>query len=130
MSGFRALSEQYPMVQNYSPFKYVTLIFQVIAELHFAPNGCYDLSFKSQLREAKVTSHIRSVIRERCCLVSLTHFPSVDKLSFENISFLQLAVSSSNDGVYGNSVCDSAQHSHCTDEYNLHTGQESRPSGI
>ena len=47
MSGSRALSEQYPMVQNYSPFKYVTLIFQVIAELHFAPNGCYDLSFKS-----------------------------------------------------------------------------------
>ena len=47
MSGFRALSEQYPMVQNYSPFKYVTLIFEVIAELLFARNDCYDLSFKS-----------------------------------------------------------------------------------
>ena len=47
MSGFRALSEQYPMAQNYSPFKYVTLIFEVIAELLFARNDCYDLSFKS-----------------------------------------------------------------------------------
>ena len=47
MSGFRALSEQYPMVHNYSPFKYVTLIFEVIAELLFARNDCYDLSFKS-----------------------------------------------------------------------------------
>ena len=87
MSGFRALSEQYPMVQNYSPFKYVTLIFEVIAELLFARNDCYDLSFKSYLREAKVTSHIMSVIRERWCLVSHTYFPSVDKLSFVNLSF-------------------------------------------
>ena len=47
MSGFRALSEQYPMVQNYSPFKYVTIVFEVIAELLFARNDCYDLSFKS-----------------------------------------------------------------------------------
>ena len=30
MSGFRALSEQYPMAQNYSPFKYVTLIFKLL----------------------------------------------------------------------------------------------------
>ena len=119
MSGFRALSEQYPMAQNYSPFKYVTLIFEVIAELLFARNDCYDLSFKSLLREAKVRSHISSVM---WCLVSHTYLPSVDKLSFVNISFLQLAVSSSNDGVYGNSDCDSAQHSCCSDEYDLHTG--------
>ena len=30
MSGFRVLSEQYPMAQNYSPFKYVTLIFKLL----------------------------------------------------------------------------------------------------
>ena len=46
----------------------------------------------------------------------------MDKLSFVNISFPQLAVSSSNDGVYGNSDSDSAQHSCCSDEYDLHTG--------
>ena len=63
-----------------------------------------------------------SVTRERWCLVSHTYFPSVDKLSFVNLSFPQLAVSSSNDGVYGNSDCDSAQHSHCTDECDLHSG--------
>ena len=63
-----------------------------------------------------------SVIRERWCFVSHTYFPSVDKLSFVNLSVLQLAVSSSNDGVYGNSDCDSAQHSCCSDEYDLHTG--------
>ena len=47
MSGFRALSEQYPMAHNYSPFKYVTLIFEVVSELLFAHSDCYDLSLKS-----------------------------------------------------------------------------------
>ena len=47
MSGFRVLSEQYPMAQNYSPFKYVTLIFEEIAELLFAHNDCYNSSLKS-----------------------------------------------------------------------------------
>ena len=58
MSGFRALSEQYPMAQNYSPFKYVTLIFKVIAVLLFVRKDCYDWSFKSQLREANATCQI------------------------------------------------------------------------
>ena len=58
MSGFRALSEQYPMAQNYSPFKYVTLIFKVIAVLLFVRKDCYDWSFKRQLREANVTCQI------------------------------------------------------------------------
>ena len=43
---------------------------------------------------------------------------------------LQLAVDSVDVIVHGNSDCDSAQHSHCPDEYDLHTGQESRSSGI
>ena len=58
MSGFRVLSEQYPMAQNYSPFKYVTLIFKVIAVLLFVRKDCYDWSFKSQLREVNATCQI------------------------------------------------------------------------
>ena len=44
--------------------------------------------------------------------------------------FLQLAVDCVDVIVHGNSDCDSSQHSHCPDEYDLHTGQESRSSGI
>ena len=41
-----------------------------------------------------------------------------------------MAVGSFDDGVRGNSDSDSAQHSRCTNEYDLLTGQESRSSGI
>ena len=56
MSGFRALSEQYPMAHNYSPFKYVTLIFEVVAELLFAHNDCYDLKASSGKIRSQVLS--------------------------------------------------------------------------
>ena len=46
------------------------------------------------------------------------------------IFFLQLAVSSVDDGVHGNSDSDSVKHPRCTNEYDLLTGQESRSSGI
>ena len=44
--------------------------------------------------------------------------------------YLQLAVSSVDNGVHGNSDSDSAKHPRCTNEYDLLTGQESRSSGI
>ena len=46
------------------------------------------------------------------------------------VFFLQLAVGSVDDDVHGNSDSDAAQHSHCTNEYDLLTGKESRSSGI
>ena len=49
---------------------------------------------------------------------------------FFTFFFLQLAVDSVDVIVHGNSDCDSSQHSHCPNEYDLHTGQESRSSGI
>ena len=51
-------------------------------------------------------------------------------LLFFTFFFLQLAVNSVDVIVHGNSDCDSSQHSHCPNEYDLHTGQESRSSGI
>ena len=54
----------------------------------------------------------------------------ITQLFFTFFFFLQLAVDSVDVIVHGNSDCDSAQHSHCPDEYDLHTGQESRSSGV
>ena len=51
-------------------------------------------------------------------------------VSFVNLFFLQLALNSADDGVHGDCDCDSTQHSHCSDEHDLHTGQVSRPSGV
>ena len=71
ISGFRALSEQYPMAQNYSPFKYVTLIFKYLKLLLFfslrvkiATIGVLKVSL------GELTSHVRYLIVDRFCLIS------------------------------------------------------------
>ena len=68
MSGFRVLSEQYPMAQNYSPFKYVTLIFKLLLfvslRVKIATIGVLKVSL------GKLTSHVRYLIGDRFCLVS------------------------------------------------------------
>ena len=43
---------------------------------------------------------------------------------------LQLALHSVDASVHGNCTCDFTKHTHCTDEHDLHSGQESRPSGV
>ena len=43
---------------------------------------------------------------------------------------LQLALHSVDASVHGNRTCGFTQHTHCTDEHDLHSGQESRPSGV
>ena len=43
---------------------------------------------------------------------------------------LQLALDSADVGLHGNSDRYFTQHSHRTDEYNVHAGQASRSSGV
>ena len=71
MSGFRALSEQYPMAQNYSPFKYVTLIFKYLKLLLFF-SLCVKIVTIGVLKASsgKLTPHVRYLIGDRFCLVS------------------------------------------------------------
>ena len=68
MSGFRVLSEQYPMAQNYSPFKYVTLIFKLLLfsslRVKIATIGVLKVSL------GKLTSHVRYLIGDQFCLIS------------------------------------------------------------
>ena len=68
MSGFRALSEQYPMAQNYSPFKYVTLIFKLLLffslRVKIATIGVLKVSL------GKLTPHVRYLIGDRFCFIS------------------------------------------------------------
>ena len=44
--------------------------------------------------------------------------------------FVQLAVNSADDDVHGDNDCDTSEHTYCTVEHDLHSGQESRPSGV
>ena len=46
------------------------------------------------------------------------------------ICILQLALSTVNADVHGDRDCDSPQHTHSTDEHDLHSGKESRPCGV
>ena len=68
MSGFRALSEQYPMAQNYSPFKYVTLIFKLL--LFFSLRVKIVTIGVLKVSLGKLTSHVRYLIVDRFCLIS------------------------------------------------------------
>ena len=68
MSGFRALSEQYPMAQNYSPFKYVTLIFKLL--LFFSLRVKIVTIGVLKVSLGKLTSHVRYLIGDRFCFIS------------------------------------------------------------
>ena len=68
MSGFRALSEQYPMAQNYSPFKYVTLIFKLL--LFFSLRVKIVTIGVLKVSLGKLTSHVRYLTGDRFCLIS------------------------------------------------------------
>ena len=56
LSGLRALSEQYPLAEDYSTFKLVALFFEAV---HLFPlNDYIELSFKCQFKKAKIRCQV------------------------------------------------------------------------